>query len=34
MVGVIENYSKVKAREVVRFLQPEGMSQGEIHHSY
>jgi hypothetical protein len=32
MAGVIENYSKVEVRAVVRFLQAEGVSQSKIHH--
>jgi hypothetical protein len=31
MAGVTENYSKFKARMVVRFLQAEGVSQNKIH---
>jgi hypothetical protein len=31
MAGLIENYSKIEVRALVRFLQVEGVSQSEIY---
>jgi hypothetical protein len=31
MAGMTGNYSKFEVRAVVRFLQAEGVSRGEIH---